>query len=96
MAIECAEHLEDEELVPILRTFVQSKVPACACGSGSRGGGRAPDLLSVSEPQSWLLPRALPLPTAVTVGSGGRTGQSLGFFPVTRVAFLSPGIAMMK
>ncbi|XP_045441590.1 acetyl-CoA carboxylase 2 isoform X4 [Pipistrellus kuhlii] len=25
VAIECAEHLEDEELVPILRTFVQSK-----------------------------------------------------------------------
>ncbi|KAK1328437.1 hypothetical protein QTO34_012010 [Cnephaeus nilssonii] len=25
VAIQCAEHLEDEELVPILRTFVQSK-----------------------------------------------------------------------
>lgn len=46
MAIQYADHLEDEELVPILRTFVQSKVPwVClwfwAPGEGerlSRGG----------------------------------------------------------
>lgn len=39
VAIQCADHLEDEELVPILRTFVQSKVHRRASGSVRLDGG---------------------------------------------------------
>lgn len=52
VAIQHADHLEDEELVPIFRTFVQSKVCwaclwFCVTGGGRRGccgeGSHAPE-----------------------------------------------------
>lgn len=56
MAIEHADHLDDEALVPIFRTFVQSKVlrPGCAVGWGRGIMGCSGRLLYEAEWLAWV------------------------------------------
>lgn len=92
VAIQCADHLEDEELVPIFRTFAQSKVCwACLCAWVPAGGGGAVSVRRPMRPSPARCFRARDLAPAEsspslgpeTVGSGGWTWQVLASSPVT-------------